>query len=861
FEMLADDEVLPYHNVTSYAITDEAPFSPPALRQAAEAVVRRQEVLRTSFDLTTYAEPLQLVHRRARPHVAVDDLRGLPADEQRAEIERAVARERATRFDLESPPLWRLRAHRVSEHAWWLSMVECHAILDGWSHNSLLTELLATYRELRDAGDAAVVSGVVDVSGRSDTTRTPETATHHPTVRFADFVAAEREVLGSAEHREFWERRLAGRPASALPAHWGEAVAGARMTTRQIDVRELEPELRRLAAAARAPLKSVFLAGYLTALRAAVAGPCPMVGLIGNGRLETPGGDEVYGMFLNTLPYTLDSPEGSWAGLVADAFAEETAVWAHRRYPLPALQRLAGAGTPLIENTFNYLDFYTVDQQAVDLRQTADDSPNEFPLVVTVVPGQIQFTVRESRVSTGHADRLGALYRAVLTAMAADPDGPVEWHQPDLPTPEPCTAPPGPLAVIAGHVPLAPTAPSHPAAPSHPVAPPAPAALSGPVAPAALAMRLGDVPAVRSRAELESAIGSVWADVLDRDRVAPDEDFTALGGHSLTAMRISAKLRAEHQIAVSPRTVLRLRTVAGLAAALAEDAGPGADSTVVWLRRSGSRTPLICLHPGGGGVHWYRELTDALPDDQPVAAIQHPAATDPQHASLTVEQLAERYLAELRGVVGSGAYQLLGWCGGAPVTWELGRRLADAGVPARMLLLDPALESMACSEDAEPEQLRLLRRCEQLLEQLREDPGTPRDEIVGLLRLVVDDDRAHAMISADGLGEGWLDAVRVWRQLSESRLGYRFGPQSGGVDLILGDELAAGEHVALGEQDFEGYLAQWRRLTTGPVRLHRIPGSHVGVLRPPQVSELARVVTDIVMTDIVTPGREVTGAT
>ncbi|MQA24046.1 MAG: amino acid adenylation domain-containing protein [Micromonosporaceae bacterium] len=252
FEMFADTQVLPYHNVTSYALGDQAPFSPAALREAAAVVAARHEALRTSFDLTAYREALQLVHRQARPAVVIDDLRGLPEPEQRAEITRAALAERREPFDLARPPLWRLRAHRVSDQAWWLSMVECHAILDGWSHNSLLTELVGAYRAIRDgSADEPVPT---------------------PDVRYADFIAAEREALRSEEHRAHWERQLVGREVRPLPERWGDRAAGARVSTEMVEVRDLEPGLRRVAAAAGVPLKSVFLAGYLLSLQAMLGG-------------------------------------------------------------------------------------------------------------------------------------------------------------------------------------------------------------------------------------------------------------------------------------------------------------------------------------------------------------------------------------------------------------------------------------------------------------------------------------------------------------------------------------------------------------------------------------------------------------
>jgi Phosphopantetheine attachment site len=146
----------------------------------------------------------------------------------------------------------------------------------------------------------------------------------------------------------------------------------------------------------------------------------------------------------------------------------------------------------------------------------------------------------------------------------------------------------------------------------------APAAAAAPSAP-----RPRDGAGDSPRDPAERAIAEVWAELLGLARVGIHDDFRALGGHSLVAMRVSARLRSDHGLDVSPHEVLRRRTVAALARPLA----PAPDDSVVWLRRDGTGTPLVCVHPGGGGVHWYRELADAL--DRPVLALQHPAARLP----------------------------------------------------------------------------------------------------------------------------------------------------------------------------------------------------------------------------------------
>ncbi|CRK56687.1 Siderophore biosynthesis non-ribosomal peptide synthetase modules [Alloactinosynnema sp. L-07] len=73
-----------------------------------------------------------------------------------------------------------------------------------------------------------------------------------------------------------------------------------------------------------------------------------------------------------------------------------------------------------------------------------------------------------------------------------------------------------------------------------------------------------DAPARTPVTVTERVLCSVFADVLDRDRVAPDDSFFALGGDSIMSIRVVAKARAAG-LQVSPRDVFEQRTPAALA--------------------------------------------------------------------------------------------------------------------------------------------------------------------------------------------------------------------------------------------------------------------------------------------------------
>ncbi|MGQ0704096.1 MAG: amino acid adenylation domain-containing protein, partial [Gemmatimonadales bacterium] len=84
---------------------------------------------------------------------------------------------------------------------------------------------------------------------------------------------------------------------------------------------------------------------------------------------------------------------------------------------------------------------------------------------------------------------------------------------------------------------------------------------------------------VEPRNETERTIARFWAEVLRLDRVGVEDGFLELGGHSLLAMRILGLIRQELGVSLSLAEILGDVTVAGLAAAVAEQQSKQGDST------------------------------------------------------------------------------------------------------------------------------------------------------------------------------------------------------------------------------------------------------------------------------------------
>ncbi|MFC5218798.1 condensation domain-containing protein, partial [Streptomyces coerulescens] len=404
-EMLADDGRNKYHNTTTFRIKDGRPFDVDALRAAGQAVVERHEMLRASFDLDAFSVPLQLIHATADLPVTVLDLRG-KSFEQQAEARRAhIITERATAFQLDRAPLLRVSALIESDEAWWLSVSVCHPITEGWSHRTLLSDIVEGYLRLRAGGELREATA--------------------PGVRYADFVAAEQASLDSEEDRAYWRDLLTDHAKFELPAGWGDAEPADRAVTVQVPLGDLTTALRSAARTTSTSLKAVLHAAHLKVMSQLTVEDAFCTGLVSSGRPEVEGAERVYGMYLNTVPFAHRRGASTWRELIRQAFDREAELWPHRRFPMPVMQRELGDGTRLLDVRFSYLDLSDAqaDSDLVDADSGDGEGATEFGLAVAARGSGLLLTADPAVLGRTAVDRLAAMYRAVLESIAADVDG------------------------------------------------------------------------------------------------------------------------------------------------------------------------------------------------------------------------------------------------------------------------------------------------------------------------------------------------------------------------------------------------------------------------------------------------------
>jgi len=176
-----------------YGIRLHGSLNVSALDETLQEIVRRHEILRTTFAMVA-GRPVRRIAASSSVSLVVTDLSAFEKDEREAAVERVAHEAAHTPFDLVAGPLLRAQLLQLSEDEHVLLFTLHHIISDGWSATVLVREVAALY----EAFCARRPSPLPDLP-----------------IQYADYAVWQRqwlqgEVLDS--HISYWRQTLEGAP-------------------------------------------------------------------------------------------------------------------------------------------------------------------------------------------------------------------------------------------------------------------------------------------------------------------------------------------------------------------------------------------------------------------------------------------------------------------------------------------------------------------------------------------------------------------------------------------------------------------------------------------------------------------------
>ncbi|ADU11066.1 amino acid adenylation domain protein [Micromonospora sp. L5] len=205
--------------------------------------------------------------------------------------------------------------------------------------------------------------------------------------------------------------------------------------------------------------------------------------------------------------------------------------------------------------------------------------------------------------------------------------------------------------------------------------------------PAPVVTREASVALVEPRDDTERALAAIWSEVLGVDTLGIDDDFFDLGGHSMLATQVVAKIRKAELggRAVGVMDLFQQRTIRDLAAFISGDAAQEGPRRLLYeLTKpipAGRRVlTYVCVPYGGGSAIVYQPLADALPAGYGLWSLAIPGHdVGLSEDALPFDELTSRVADEILERV-EGPIALYGHCGvGSAILADVARKVEAAG--------------------------------------------------------------------------------------------------------------------------------------------------------------------------------------
>ncbi|GAB2677882.1 non-ribosomal peptide synthetase [Nocardia goodfellowii] len=345
------------------------------LRSAAQALVDRHENLRVAF-VETEDGPRQLVLAAAEARWRELDLRHLTdSGARRRELERTIAVDANSRFDLTRPPLLRFLLIRDGETST-LLMTNHHVVLDGWSTPLLVRELLTMY--------------IAAASGTSMREVLP------PAPSYRTFLTWLGEQGAGSDSIDAWKAALAGvdAPTRAVPSLAGVESAESGMVSVDLPVdlmARLETTTREAGATTNTAVQAAWalLLVMLTGRTDVVFG-----GTVSGRPPQLPGVEDMVGLFINTLPVRVRlDPAERVADLLGRLQSEQARLLDHQQVGLAEIHQAVGLAE--LFDTLTVFESYPIDRETLSrsldiagmrVLDVAGTDATPYPLNLMVIP-------------------------------------------------------------------------------------------------------------------------------------------------------------------------------------------------------------------------------------------------------------------------------------------------------------------------------------------------------------------------------------------------------------------------------------------------------------------------------------------
>ncbi len=369
-------------------------------------------------------------------------------------------------------------------------------------------------------------------------------------------------------------------------------------------------------------------------------------------------------------------------------------------------------------------------------------------------------------------------------------------------------------------------------------------------APEAELMRLENF--LLPRDPVERQLAQIWSEVLNVQPVLLQDNFFDLGGNSILAVRLVAKIEEQFGKNLPLATLFQGQTIEQLATILREPTDSLSWSSLVPIQTSGDKLPFFCLPGAGGNVIYFSHLARYLGQDQPFYGLQAVGLDGKSEPYTRVEDMAAHYIEVIQSVQPQGPYLLGGHSFGGAVAFEIAQQLQKQGQEVALLAI---LDNTAPEGENKHHRLgwdesmwmAFLGRV--LGNMFGKDPEVSYE----VLKQLTPDEQLNYLherlqsIKVFPLGTG-INQVRGFVRVFIANCLWDYFPQKvypTKIALFKAREdypenlFGNGIFEAIKPENSSDPLLGWGEFSPGQVEVHVVPGDHISLMNEPHVQVLA----------------------
>ncbi|NRT44807.1 amino acid adenylation domain-containing protein/non-ribosomal peptide synthase protein (TIGR01720 family) [Clostridium beijerinckii] len=339
---LKDSDKAIYHDQFQYQLKIKN-FNLNIFKKAMALLVSKHTMLRTGFNIEDFDIPMQIIYKNVKLDIEEIEISALSNIEKTKYINKHLEEDRKNSFNI-SKNLWRQRIFNLDDEHICLVFIFHHAILDGWSVASLVTELINTYFMLT-TDEKFIPVGLKN--------------------SYKEYIIDQIIIKNDNGVVNYWKEELRDYKRLNLPVntltknreHLKFNSASCQLNKEFLD------ELKVTAKKYNVTIRTLCFAAYSYIFNMFSYENDIVLGLVENNRPLCEDGEKILGCFLNTVPVRMHFNDiKTWEQIIKYVEQKVIDLKLYGRLPLlkiiDAIGEKAHDGNPIFDTLFNYVDFH-----------------------------------------------------------------------------------------------------------------------------------------------------------------------------------------------------------------------------------------------------------------------------------------------------------------------------------------------------------------------------------------------------------------------------------------------------------------------------------------------------------------------